>query len=126
MKATVMAALPLMILIASAVGGADKQVTADLLTKGSTGVTGTVQVIQMPKGGSNLNVRARGLHPGAEYTSQYYKSSDCSEPAVTLGTFTADPNGEGGIEGRIEVDLDEVGSVSVRRGHELQACARMH
>jgi hypothetical protein len=130
-KSVAVMVLPLMILVGSALVavGAGKHVNADLTPNGSSGVSGLVQLTQMPKGGSVLNVRARGLHPGEQYTSFYYESTDCTEPADKLGTFTAGPSGEGGIEGRIDEDVDEVGSVSVRLGTgygDLQACARTH
>jgi len=51
------------------------------------------------------------------------------EPADLLGTFTADSNGEGEVQGKIDDDVDEVGSVSVRLGpgyETLQACAPVH
>jgi hypothetical protein len=63
------------------------------------------------------------------YASVYYESSNCSGPADLLGTFTASPAGHGDVNGKIDDDLDEVGSVSVRLGPDygtLFDCATVH
>jgi hypothetical protein len=115
-----------MVLITSAVPGGERHVKADLVASGGSGVTGFVQLTQLPKGGTNIHVVARGLNPGGVYASFYYESNDCSEPADLLGTFTADDQGDGEVHGKIDDDLDEVGSVSVRLGPgygTLLACA---
>jgi len=122
-------ALFLAILSSSSVSGAGRHVKADLVPAGGSGVTGFVQLTQLPHGGTNVHVVAKGLHPGTVYASFYYESRDCSEPADLLGTFTANEAGEGVVHGKIDDDLDEVGSVSVRLGPgygELQACATVH
>ncbi len=116
-------------LVASAVPGAERHLKADLVPNGGSGVTGFVQLTQLPHGGTNVHVIARGLSPGAVYASFYYESSDCSAPADLLGTFTGDDDGDGEAHGKIDDDLDEVGSVSVRLGPDygtLLACATVH
>ena len=121
--------LLLVILGASAVPGAEHHVKADLVPNGDSVVSGFVQLTQMPHGGTNVHVIAKGLHPGTVYSSFYYESSNCTEPADPLGTFTANPGGVGQVHGKIDDDLDEVGSVSVRLGPgygDLQACAKIH
>jgi len=118
-----------MILFAAAVPGAEHHVKAELVATDGSGVTGFVQLVQLPHGGTNIHVVARGLHPGTEYTSFYYESSNCTEPADLLGTFHAEPSGVGHVFGKIDDDLDEVGSVSVRLGPgygTLIACATVH
>jgi len=107
----------------------EHHITATLQTVGGSGVTGTVQLTQLPHGGSMINVVARGLKPGAVYASFYYESGDCSAPADLLQSFTANAAGEGRAGGKIDDDLDEVGSVSVRVGPDygtLLACASAH
>jgi hypothetical protein len=107
----------------------ERHVKAPLESNGGSGVTGFVQIEQLPHGGSNITVQAFGLQPGTVYASFYYESSNCTEPADLLGTFTANASGEGQVNGKIDDDLDEVGSVSVRLGPgygALQACARIH
>src|SRR4029077_7113169 len=94
----------------------DKHVKADLAPNGSSGVTGFVQITQLPKGGSVVVVQARGLEPGKVYASFYYESADCSAGHDLLGTFTAGDDGTGHVQGKIDDDIDEVGSVSVRVG----------
>ena len=122
-------ALLLVVMGTSVVPGAEHHVKADLVPAGGSGVTGFVQLTQLPHGGANLLVVAKGLHPGTVYASFYYESSDCSGPADLLGTFTGDEDGDGEAHGKIDDDLDEVGSVSVRLGPgygDLQACATVH
>jgi hypothetical protein len=107
----------------------ERHVKAALEPNGGSGVTGFVQIEQLPHGGSNVTVQAFGLHPGTVYASFYYESSNCTEPADLLGIFTANASGEGQVNGKIDDDLDEVGSVSVRIGPgygTLLACARVH
>src|SRR5262245_34887900 len=109
-------ALTALIAVTSAALSDEHHITATLNSMGGSGVTGTVQLTQLPHGGSNIHVVARGLHPGAVYASFYYESADCTEPADLLQSFTADAGGIGQANGKIDDDLDEVGSVSVRVG----------
>ena len=122
-------ALLVSITVAGAVLGDDHHVKATLNSVDGSGVTGFVQLTQLPHGGANLHVIARGLHPGTVYASFYYESRDCSEAHDLLATFTANDQGEGEVHGKIDDDVDEVGSVSVRIGPDygtLLACASMH
>ena len=119
----------LALLLVTGAAPADKHIRADLVPNGGSGVSGTVQLTQLPQGGAMVVVQARGLIPGAVYASFYYESADCSAPFELLGTFTAGPGGEGHVQGKIDEDLDEVGSVSVRVGPDygaLLACATVH
>ena len=99
---------------------------ATLATVGSSGVSGSVRLVQLPHGGATLHVSVRGLKPGETYTSFYYESADCSAPADAFQTFTANARGTAELQGKIDEDVDEVGSVSVRLGTgygDLMACA---
>ena len=94
----------------------------------NSGVTGFVELTQLPHG-SHLVVVARGLTPGTTYASFYYESNNCTEPADLLGTFVGGDDGTGQVQGKIDDDLDEVGSVSVRLGPgygTLLSCATVH
>jgi hypothetical protein len=127
-KTLALFSLVLLVAATSAVAQSDRHIKAPLEPNGSSGVGGFVQLVQLPHG-ANLIVQATGLTPGQVYTSFYYESANCTEPADKLGTFTADDVGHGSVQGKIDDDLDEVGSVSVRLGTgygELQACARVH
>ncbi len=129
MKKTIalLALLPMSLALSAAAN--EHHIKADLVPIGGSGVTGFVQLTQLPHGGSNVHVIARGLAPGTVYTSFYYESDDCSAPADPLETFTANAAGEGEADGKIDEDLDEVGSVSVRLGPgygTLEACATVH
>ena len=130
MKATIAALASVLALLGiGAVTAAESHVRAELHPNDGSGITGFVQLTQLPHGGTNLHVVAKGLHPGTIYASFYYESSDCTEPADLLGTFTAADDGSGTVHGKIDEDLDEVGSVSVRLGPgygDLLACAKVH
>ncbi len=107
-------------------------VQANLVPVGNSGVTGKVTVQQMPQGGTNINVTAQGLIPGEVYVSLYYENHTCelepySEDDV-IGTYTANAAGVGTTHGKLEDDLDEINSISVRRASDftLLACADTH
>lgn len=93
-----------------------------------SGISGWVNIVQMPGGGSNLIVTVSGLKSGDSYASFYYESSDCTEPADEFQQFTGTTDGTITLHGKIDDDLDEVGSVSVRVGPgygDLLACANV-
>ena len=97
-----------------------------LETMNGSGISGWVNIVQLPQGGSNLVVTIQGLKSGDTYTSFYYESDNCTEPADEFQTFTGTSTGTITIHGKIDDDLDEVGSVSVRVGPgygDLLACA---
>jgi hypothetical protein len=93
---------------------AQHHVKATLVAVGDSGVTGQVQLVQLPHGGTNIHVVARGLTPGSQYTSFYYDNTTCSSGPDAVGTFAANQAGVGQTNAKIDDDLDEVGSVSVR------------
>src|SRR6266498_3120927 len=72
----------------------EQHVGARLAPVGDSGVTGKVNITQLPAGGTNIHVVARGLTPGTEYTSLYYENHTCElEPYSdddVIGTYTAD------------------------------------
>ena len=123
----------LVLLTTTSVAGASEQhAGANLVPVGGSGITGKVSVEQMPHGGSNINVVARGLTPGVEYVSLYYENHTCelepySEDDV-IGTYTANPAGVGHTHNKLEDDLDEINSISVRLASDftLLACADIH
>jgi hypothetical protein len=100
-----------------------------LETMNGSGISGWVNIVQMPQGGSNIVVTVQGLKDGDSYASFYYESSDCSQPADAFQTFTGTADGTITLHGKIDDDLDEVGSVSVRVGPgygDLLACAAVN
>jgi hypothetical protein len=110
----------------------EHHVTAPLAPVNGSGVTGLVGIEQLPHGGTNIHVVARGLAPGEEYLSLYYENHTCelepySEDDV-IGTYTANAAGVGVTHGKLEDDLDEINSISVRLASDfsLQACADVH
>ena len=86
--------------------GAAHHIKADLVPSDGSSVSGFVELTQLPHGGANVHVVARGLQPGTEYASFYYESADCTEPADLLGTFSGGDDGNGEVHGKIDDDLD--------------------
>jgi len=115
-----------------AMASTDHHVNAKLQPVGSSGVSGSVQLTALPKGGTLITVVARGLHPGTEYLSLYYDNGTCDvEPYSAddvIGHYTADANGEATVTNKLDDDLDEIHSVSVRLASDfsLQACAAVN
>jgi len=122
----------LLLTTTSVVAASEQHASAKLVPVGGSGVTGKVSVEQMPHGGSNINVVARGLTPGVEYLSLYYENHTCelepySEDDI-IGTYTANAAGVGHTHNKLEDDLDEINSISVRLASDfsLVACADTH
>jgi hypothetical protein len=123
-----LAALCAALLLTAVPRAADHHIKATLVPNGGSGVSGFVELTQLPHG-SHIVVVAHGLQPGTSYASFYYEAADCTEPADLLGNFTGGDDGNGQVQGKIDDDLDEVGSVSVRLGPgygTLLACAKVH
>jgi hypothetical protein len=123
-------ALASLALASGSAPGEEHHIKAALEANGSSGVDGFVQLTQLPHGGTNIEVVVlHGLQSGTTYSSFYYESSTCTEPADLLGNLKVNSDGTGDLQGKIDDDLDEVGSVSVRLGPgygALQACAKVH
>jgi hypothetical protein len=133
-----LATIALMVVAASAVAMAATpdetqtatHVRAHLEPVGGSGVHGTADLFQLPAGGTEIVVFAKGLKPGKRYISLYYDNDHCalepySEEDVIGGPYTALPGGFGFTIGTADDDLDEIHSVSVRRASNfrLRACA---
>ena len=130
---TMTALAVLSVLVLTSAGSADAaqaqhHVKAKLVAVGNSGVTGLVQLVQLPQGGTNIHVVARGLKPGNQYTSFYYDNTACSVGPDTVGTFTANQAGLGKTHAKIDDNLSQVGSVSVRTPdyQTIFACAAVH
>jgi len=106
------------------------QAKAQLEPIGNSGVGGFVTLHQLHKAqGTAIVVHAKGLTPGTDYVSLYYDNDTCelepySEDDV-IGEYAPNPAGIGQTHGEADDDLDEIGSVSVRRADDftLVACA---
>jgi hypothetical protein len=99
-------------LTASAIAG-DGHVKAALEPANDSGVSGFVQLAQLPEG-SNVHVVVHGLAPGQEVNSFYYDDTECSVDPELVGSITANGGGTGSVHAKIDDDVDEVGSISVR------------
>jgi hypothetical protein len=118
-----------LLLTVDASRSSDRHVNTTLNAVGGSGVSGKVMLTSLPKGGTLINVVATGLKPGTEYLSLYYDNGTCDlEPYSAddvIGHYTADAHGEGHAQAKVDDDLDEIHSVSVRLNSDftLQACA---
>lgn len=101
---------------------------------GGSGVTGAVNLVQLAhERGTHINLVAIGLVPGSRHVSLYYDNQQCdlepySEDDVIGGPYTANHNGVGTTQGKVDDNLDEINSVSVHEAgtFTLLACADVH
>jgi hypothetical protein len=120
------------LLIAALALSGERHVNTRFQAVGGTGVGGHVALTALPKGGTLITVVANGLTPGREYISLYYDNGTCElEPYSAddvIGRYTADAEGVGHATKKVDDDLDEINSVSVRIAQDftLQACAAVH
>jgi hypothetical protein len=131
-KITLVLALALVLVPLTSVTAEEHHAKGDLVSVGGSGITGHVNITQPPHGGTNISVVAKGLTPGTDYLSLYYENHTCelepySEDDV-IGTYTANAAGVGQTQAKLDDDLDEIDSVSVRRASDfaLLACADIH
>jgi hypothetical protein len=97
---------------ASALAG-DGHVKGALEPVGGSGLSGFVQLQQLPDG-SSVHVVVHGLAPGQTVNSFYYDDTGCSVGPDLVGSITANGGGTGSVDAKIDDDVDEVGSISVR------------
>ena len=118
--------------LSAAMASTEHHVNATLQPVGGSGVSGKVELTAMPKGGTLITVVAEGLHPGTEYLSLYYDNGTCDlEPYSAddvIGRYIANAGGNATVTAKLEDDLDEIHSVSVRLGSDfsLLACAAVN
>ena len=129
LKRTILPLALAMVLTAGSAIGSDRHVNATLEPVNGSGVSGIVKLTSLPQGGTLITVVATGLQPGTEYLSLYYENATCElEPYDeddVIGRYTADPAGKATVTHKLEDDLDEIHSVSVRLGSDfsLVSCA---
>jgi len=117
-----------------AIGAApqERHVRADLVAVNGSGITGTVNLVSLPQGGTLITIQVRGLTPGAQYTSLYYDNHTCElEPYSAddvVGSYTGSGGGTAAVSKKVDDDLDEINSVSVRNAGDfsLLSCADVH
>lgn len=113
---------------------ADRHVRATLQSANGSTVSGTVNLVGLPQGGTMITVHATGLTPGAGYLSIYYENHTCelepdSVPNDVIARYVGGAGGSATVHAKIDDDLDEVNSISVRLADSaltLQACADVH
>lgn len=113
----------------------EHHVKMSLVAVGGSGVSGFAELTSLPNdGGTHIGVVARGLESGHEYVSLYYENHTCElepyDPGDIIGgdNYTANGAGVGTTQGKVDDDLDEINSVSVRDAgtFTLLACADVH
>jgi len=100
----------------------------DSISPFGTGVSGQVVLNAMPSGETQIHAALRGLVPNTEYVSFIYQSSaSCAAgtPTAQLVTFTANSAGNANFTKKVDVNLSQIGSVSLQRTSDnaLLACA---
>jgi len=109
----------------------EHHVSATLNSVNGSGVTGKVELTALPKGGTIITVVAQGLQAGTDYVSLYYDNGTCElEPYSADDVIANYRGGDGGnasVSKKVDDDLDEIHSVSVRLAgsFDLQACASL-
>ncbi|HEY3156666.1 MAG TPA: hypothetical protein VGK76_08600 [Candidatus Eisenbacteria bacterium] len=98
-----------------------------------SGIGGFVILQGLPnEKGTIITVHATGLTPGAQYVSLYYENHTCElepyEEDDVIGRYTGRAGGTASVNKKVEDDLDEINSVSVRAAGDfsLLACADTH
>lgn len=136
-KIPVLLALAVLLLatvaVAAAAAPSSNSIEAHLKPVNGSGIHGLVNLRQLSKGGTSIDVVAKGLKPGSKHLSLYYSNHVCAlEPyskndVIGGHRYTADQKGVGRTSGDADDDLDEINSVSVRAADfTLQACADVH
>jgi hypothetical protein len=126
--------LSLLFLLVGAAPADSRHVKVALQPANGSGVSGFVNLEGLPHGGTNITVHATGLTPGTHYLSIYYENHTCelesdSVPNDVIAHYVASDDGTGTVHAKIDDDLDEVNSISVRLDNTdltLQACADVH
>ena len=128
------ALISLAVLALGATPANTRHVKVPLVPVNGSGVGGFVNLEGLPHGGTVVVVHATGLTPGTHYLSIYYENHTCelqsdSVPNDVLAHYVGGDDGTATVNGKIDDDLDEVNSISVRFDNTdltLQACADTH
>ena len=126
--------LAMVFLIVGAAPANTHHVKAPFVSANGSSVGGFVTLEAMPQGGTNITVHATGLTPGTHYLSIYYDNHVCdlepdSVPNDVFVHYVGGDDGTATAHAKIDDDLDEVNSISVRLDNTdltLQACADTH
>ncbi len=112
--------------------GSERHVTVMLEPVNGSGISGRVQLTSMPHGGTLISGNITGLRPGVEYLSLYYDNHTCElEPYSAddvISRYVGGSQGRAVFAKKLDDDLDEINSVSVRLASDfsLKACADVH
>jgi hypothetical protein len=112
--------------------GSERHATATLSPVNGSGVSGRIQLTAMPHGGTLIAGNITGLTPGTQYLSLYYDNHTCElEPYSAddvISRYVGNSQGRAVFAEKLDDDLDEINSVSVRLTSDfsLKACADVH
>jgi hypothetical protein len=134
-KFLIMSPVVVLALIALGAGPANSHhIKATFQPANGSGVSGFVNLTGLPQGGTVITVHATGLTPGGHYLSIYYGNHTCelesdSVPNDVIAHYDGGADGTANAHAKIDDDLDEVNSISVRLDDTaltLLACADVH
>ena len=96
----------------------------------ASGVSGKVDLVGVAqKGETSIHGQARNLEPNTEYLVIWYRNTTCSPEAGSetqvVERFTSNPQGMSAFQGKVQIPVADINSVSILRASDLtaQACA---
>ena len=106
---------------------ASNRVNATFESLSASGVQGNADLNSVAKG-TLIHESLRGVEPGVEYVSFLYEQNKtCASgiPTTEVMRFTANPAGIATFNTKVDVELSQIGSISVQRvsDNTLLACA---
>ena len=105
---------------------ASRQGRADFVPLAASGISGTVKLTGQTGKETHIVLQARGLQD-AEYIAVAYTNNNCQPEAqvVELGRFTPKAQGMVNWAGKVDRDIEQVGSISLQLASDqsVQACA---
>jgi len=114
-------------LVSSIALAASNRVNATFESLSASGIQGSADLNSVASG-TLIHESLRGLVPGVEYVSFIYqqdKTCASGVPTTQVMTFTANPAGIATFNTKVDLELSQIGSISVQRvsDNALLACA---
>ncbi len=114
-------------LVSSIALAASNRVSATFESLSASGIQGSADLNSLAKG-TVIHESLRGLTPGVQYVSFIFQqNATCASgsPTTQVNQFTANPSGMATFNAKVDVDLAQIGSISIQRvsDNALLACA---